>query len=80
MLIRQLCGHPSSGGSLDEAFLYEERFVDLLQSSGVFTYGRSDRSYSDGATTEFRDDRMEDIVVDLVESPLVYVESIEGIA
>src|SRR5437667_8861347 len=44
----------------EEPLLHEERFVDLLERSGVFAHRRRDRGQADGAPFELLDDRLED--------------------
>ena len=58
----------ASGRSFDEAFLDEERLVDLFDCACIFSDGSSYRVDSHGSSLEFVDDGGQDLVVYLVET------------
>ena len=66
-------------GSQYISFLDEERLVNLFDSTRILSYSCRYGIYSDRTTLELGDDGMENLVVYLVESPLVYVQGIQGI-
>src|SRR5437867_7558281 len=61
----------------EEPLLHEERFVDLLERSGVFAHRRRDRGQADGTPFELLDDRLEDAAVHVIEAELVHVEPLQ---
>lgn len=74
-------GHfAASGGALDEAFLYEIGFEDILDGPGIFAYGSGDGCQADRASVELIDDCAQNLIVDFVKSESVDIERFEGIA
>ena len=70
----------SAGSAFQESFFDQVGLVDLLDRAGIFAEGCGDGGQSDGASVEFLDDGVENLVVDLVEAIAVDVEGFEGIA
>ena len=59
---RRFGGFAAAGRAFEEAFLDQERLVNLLDRSGVFADGRGDGVQSYGTAAELFDDRSEDLV------------------
>ena len=73
-------GHFSaSGAAFDEAFLEEEGFVDFLDGATILAEGGGYGRETYGTAAEFVDDSAEELVVNLVKSVAVYVESFKCI-
>ena len=68
MFISQRSRFAAARGAFEEAFLDQERLVDLLDCPGLFAYGRSHGVQAYGTAVEFLDDRAQDFVVHLVQS------------
>ena len=79
MLVGKEGGFASARGALDEAFLDEVRFIDILDGTGIFAHRCRDRIESDRAATELIDDGREQFVVDLIETEGIDIEGFEGI-
>ena len=67
----------ASGRAFDEAFLDEERLVNLFDGACVFAYGCGYRVDSHGASLELVDDGGQDLVVYLVETVAIYVQGLK---
>ena len=65
---------------LDEAFFYQERFIDLLERAGVFAQRGGDGRQSDGTALKLVYHRRQELVVNLVQAIAVNVQRFEGIA
>ena len=79
MRICLLSGDSAPWSTLDEALLYEERFVNLLHGTLVLPHRRRNGIHPDRPASELRDYRIENLVVNLVQSPLVNVQGIQRI-
>ena len=80
MPVRKFSRFPTPWSPHDESFLDEERLVNLFKSTLVLTYRRSDRIGSDRSSLELRYDGLKYLVINGIQSPLVYIESIKGIS
>ena len=78
VLVSQFCHFTSARCAPNEAFLYEERLIHLLHRAGVLAHGGGYGGDAHGATLELVDDGKQNFVVNLVESVLVDVQSLEG--
>ena len=76
VFVGKLGGFSSTRGALDETLHDKEWFVDFFHSAGVFTDCSRDGGDSNGAATEFVDDGDQYLVVDLVQTVFVDVESL----
>ena len=65
--------------ALDEALLYEERFVNLLHGTLVLPHRRRNGIDPDRPASELCDNGIENLVVNLVQSPLVNIQGIKSI-
>ena len=79
MRICLLSGDSAPWSTLDEALLYEERFVNLLYGTLVLPHRCRDCIDSHRPSIELCDYSIENLVVNLVQSPLVNIESIQRI-
>ena len=77
MLVSQFGGHASSGRTLDETFHDQEWLIDILDSAGIFTDSRSNGIESDRTTLELVDDGEQDLIVNLIKTILINIESFE---
>ena len=66
--------------ALDEAFLDEERLIYFLHSAAVFADGSGYGAYSHRASPELVDDCEQYLIVYLIQSVAVYVQSFQSIA
>ena len=78
MFVGQVGDFPSAWRASDEAFLDEERFVDLLDGAGVFADGGGNGGDAYGSALELVDDGGEDLVVDFIKAVLVDIECFEA--
>ena len=79
MLVGKEGGFAATRGALDEAFLDEVRFIDILNGTCIFAHRCRNRIESDGTATELVDDGREQFVVDLIETEGVDIEGFEGV-
>ena len=78
MLICQLRHHTTTRGTLDKALHDEERLIDLLDSTCIFTNSSGNCRDSNGTTTELINDGEQDAVVYLVKTILVDIQRLQG--
>ncbi len=62
-----------------KALLYKERLIDLFQRSLVLPYSRSYGIGPDRTSLEFGYYCLENLIVNRIQSPLVYVQGVKGI-
>ena len=79
MMVSHLGGDSSSLGAHDEAFLYKERLIDLLERALVLTDSGGYCIGSDRAALESGDYRAKDLVINRVQSPLVDLQLVKGV-
>ena len=80
MGVGQLRSLAASGGALDEALLDKERLVHILYRACLLAYGRGDGVQADRPALEFLDYRLQDLVVHLIQTARVDVQSLQGYA
>ena len=78
MTISQFCHHTSSGGALDKALHDEEGLVHLLHGAGILAHGSGDGCDAHRTTLELVDDGQQDLIVDFIETVLVYIQGRQG--
>ena len=79
MRVSLVSSDAASWSTLDEALLYEERFVNLLHGTLVLPHRCRDCIDAHRPSIELCDYSIEDLVVNLVQSPLVNVQGIQRI-
>lgn len=77
MFIRQLCHLASSGGTLQEAFFYQEGFVHFFQRARVFTQSCSNSGQTHRTSLELVYNRAQNLVVYLIQTILVDVQGLQ---
>ena len=78
MTIGKFCHHTSPGGTLDKALHDEERFIDLLDSTGIFANSGGNGGDANRTATELVNDGQQDAVVYLVLSVLVDIQCLQS--
>ena len=79
MRISLVSGDAAPWSTLYEALLYEEWLVNLLHGTLVLPHRRRNGIHPDRPASELRDYRIDNLVVNLVQSPLVNVQGIQRI-
>ena len=79
MRISLVSGDAAPWSTLYEALLYEERLVNLLHGTLVLPHRSRNGIDPDRPASELRDYRIENLVVNLVQSPLVNIQGIQRI-
>ena len=76
MLVSKLCHFPTSWSPHDESFLDKERLVYLFQGTLILPYCGCYGIRSHRTTLEFSNNGLENLVIDSVQSPLIYIKCI----
>ena len=79
MMVSLLRGLPATRRPLQVTFHDQKGLMHFLNRTGVFTYCSGDGGQPNGATLEFIDDRVQDLIVHLVQSAFVDVEGGEAV-
>ena len=77
MFISQFRYFTTAGSAFQEAFLYQERFINFFDGSRIFSQGRSDGCKSHRTALELIDNRTKYLIVYLIQSVLVNVKRLE---
>ena len=68
VVVRQLCGHASPRGAVEETDLHQERFVDFFDRVGFFGEHSGECVHADRPTLVFLNDCQQQLPVDLIET------------
>ena len=68
MLIRQFRHFTTTGSTLQETFLYQERFIDFFHRTGVFTQSRGDGGQAYRTAIELIDNTGQYLGVDFIQA------------
>ena len=79
MPVGKFCRFPTSRRTVYEAFLYKERFIDFFYRALILSNSSSYGIDSYRTTFELCDYRPQDLVVDGIKSPFIYIKCIKGI-
>src|SRR5882762_7329336 len=71
VLIGEHGSHAPSGSAVQEADLDQKRFIDFLDSIGLFRERGGQRVHSDRAALILLDDRQKELAVHLIEAVLI---------
>lgn len=77
MFIGQFRYFTATRSTLQETFLYQERFINLFDGACIFTQSRSNSRQAYRTAFEFIDNRTKYLIVYLIQTVLVNVERLE---
>ena len=78
MLVGKLRHLTPAGGTFQETLFYQERFIDFLYRTCIFAQSSGDGSQSHRTAFELVDDGTEYLIVYLVQTILVDIQSLKG--
>ena len=78
MLVGKLRHFTPTGSAFQETFFYQERFIDFLYRTCIFAQSSGDGSQSHRTAFELVDDGTEYLIVYLVQTILVDIQSLKG--